>query len=70
MREKTHLVITCVVILYPGSAKSLARPKSAILSCPSADMSKLFGFKSYSRGILQLSSKSWVKEACSLHGAK
>lgn len=45
----TNRVMTWHVILYPGSAKSLARPKSASLSCPSEAMSKLFGFKSYNR---------------------
>ncbi len=47
MTIKTHRVITWQVILYPGSVKSLARPKSAIFRWPSEEMSKLFGFKSW-----------------------
>lgn len=43
--------MTWHVILYPGSAKSRARPKSAIFSWPLAAMSKLFGFKSCNRGV-------------------
>ena len=43
----SYRVMTWFVIWHSGSAKSLARPKSAILSCPSEARSKLLGFKSY-----------------------
>ena len=46
MEGGTHRVMTWQVILYPGSAKSRARPKSAILSWPSDAMSKLLGLRS------------------------
>ena len=42
-----YRVMTWFVIGHSGSAKSLARPKSAILSCPSEARSKLLGFKSF-----------------------
>lgn len=44
--DRTHRVTTWLVIRAPGSAHSRAKPKSAILSSPEGEMSKLLGFKS------------------------
>ena len=46
IETSTDRVITWQFILYPGSAKSRARPKSAIFSCPSDAISKLLGLRS------------------------
>lgn len=42
-----HLVITWQVIFMPGSATSLARPKSATLRMPLSFIRRLLGLRSY-----------------------